>query len=184
MIRINLLPVRAAQKKERLRSQVVILILSVVLTFVACGGLYMTLSFKVDGVKKDIQNKQSEIARLKKVIGEVDKFKELKRELQGKLDVLDQLKANRSGPVRLLDELSNTIPSKVWINKFKETAGSISISGTGLNEEAVAEFLQRLEASPYYAGIELQVIEKKTANGREVESFSIICSVETPPKNQ
>ena len=182
MIRINLLPVRAAQKKEQLRSQIVILVLAVVLTFIVCIGLYTSISFKVDERQQDIKNKQNEIAQLKKVIGEVDRFKDLKKELQGKLDVLDQLKANRTGPVRLLDELSNAIPSKVWINSFKEAGGSISMSGVGLNEEAVAEFLQRLEASDYYKDIELQVIEKKTESGRQVESFQIVCRSESPSK--
>jgi type IV pilus assembly protein PilN len=182
MIRINLLPVRAAQKKEQLRSQIFILVTGVVLTIIVCVGLYTTLSFKIDERKTEVKNKQNEIAQLKKAIGEVDRFKDLKKELQGKLDVLDQLKANRTGPVRLLDELSLAIPSKVWIKSFKESGGNISISGIGLNEETVAEFLQRLEASPYYQGIELQVIEKKQENGREVESFSIVCRVEKPTK--
>jgi len=182
MIRINLLPVRAAQKKEQFRSQVVILILTVVGVVVVCSSLYITLSVKVDERAQDVRNKQNEIAQLKKVIGEVDRFKELKAQLQGKLDVLAQLKANRTGPVKLLDELSMAIPEKVWIKSFKESGGSVAISGVGLNEETVADFLQRLEASPYYQGIELQVIEKKKENGREVESFSVVCRVESPVK--
>jgi len=183
MIRINLLPVRAAQKKEQLKSQIVILVLAIVLTFAVCIVLYTSISFKVDERKQDIKNKQNEIAQLKKVIGEVDRFKDLKAQLQGKLDVLDKLKANRTGPVHLLDELSAAIPSKVWINSFKESGGMITISGVGLNEEAVAEFLQRLEASDYYQDIELQVIEKKTEGGRQVESFGIVCRVESPSKS-
>ncbi|PLY03586.1 MAG: fimbrial protein [Desulfuromonas sp.] len=182
MIRINLLPVRAAQKKERLRSQIVILILSLILTMTACGAVYFSLSVKVSNVEDEIKNKQDEIVRLKKAIGQVGRFKKLQEELRGKLDVLDELKEKRTGPVRLLDELSNAIPDKVWIGSFSETNGKVSISGTGLNEENVAQFLQNIEASPYYKGVELNVIQKKTEAGRKVESFSITCSVESPEK--
>ena len=182
MIRINLLPVRAAQKKEHLRSQIVLLALSAVLMLAACAAIYVSLSVKVNGVKDDIQTKQAEVVRLKKAIGEVGRFKKLQADLRGKLDVLDQLKAKRSGPVRLLDELSNAMPDKVWIKSFSEKGGAVSISGTGLTEVNVADFLQRLEASPYYRGIELKVIEQKTEGGRKVERFSISCRTETPKK--
>ena len=183
MIRINLLPVRAAQKKERLRSQIVILVLTVVFVVIVCVVADLSISSKIESVQADIQRKNAEIAQLKKVIGEVDRYKNLKATLQSKLDVLDQLKANRSGPVRLLDELSIAIPDKVWIDSFKEDgAGNISITGTGMNEETVADFLQRLESSPYYQGIELVVIQKKIIAGRETESFAINCKVETAPE--
>ena len=182
MIRINLLPVRAAQKKEHLRSQIAILVLSVILSIAACAAVYASLSVKVSGVKEDIKTKQDEVVRLKKAIGEVGRFKKLQEELRGKLDVLDELKAKRSGPVRLLDELSNAMPDKVWIQSFKEKGGKISIAGLGLNEETVAEFLQRIEASPYYKGVELKVIEQKKQGGRTVQKFSIDCRIESPKK--
>ena len=178
MIRINLLPVRAAQKKERLRSQVMILALSVVLALAACVMVWLSLSSKVDSIRADIVVKNAEIARLKTAIGDVDRFKALKVELSGKLGVLAKLKANRSGPVRLLDELSQAVPEKIWINSFTEVAGSIKITGSGLTEEGVAEFLRRLEESSYYQNVELVVLEQKVAEGRDLQSFSLKCQVE------
>ena len=52
MIRINLLPVKAAKKQEMLRGQLAILILSIVIVVIASGGLYASLSFKVSSQKK------------------------------------------------------------------------------------------------------------------------------------
>lgn len=184
MIRINLLPVRAAQKKERLRSQLIVLVLCVVLVLAGCFAAYMSMSLRVDDVKAEIDQKQQESNKLRKAIGEVGRFKKLQAELRGKLDVLNQLKENRSGPVRLLDELSKSIPERVWINSFSENNGNIRISGIGLNEETVADFLQRLEASPYYQSIELQVIEKTKSSGRQVEKFSIRARVEKPSEEK
>ena len=184
MIRINLLPVRAAQKKERLRGQLVVLVLSIVLVLAACFAAYMSLSVRIDDVRADIEQKQQEAVQLRKAIGEVGRFKKKQEELRGKLEVLNQLKENRSGPVRLLDELSKAIPSRVWIDSFSESNGNIRISGIGLNEETVADFLQKLEASPYYQGIELQVIEKATNSGRQVERFSVKARVEKPSDNK
>ena len=178
MIRINLLPVRAAQKKERLRSQVMILALSVVLALAACAMVWVSLSAKVSSVQAEIVVQNAEIARLKKTLGDVDRFKVLKEELSGKLGVLATLKANRSGPVKLLDELSRAVPEKVWIKSFTEVAGSIKITGSGLTEEGVAEFLRRLEESSYYQNVELVVLEQKVIEGRDLQSFSLRCQVE------
>ncbi len=178
MIRINLLPVRAAQKKERLRSQVTILVLSVVGSITVCALVWMSLSVKVDDVQAEIRAKNAEIARLKKTIGEVDQFKKLQNELRGKLDILSTLKANRSGPVRLLDELSKVIPEKVWITTFTESGGEIVIAGAGLTEESVADFMGKLEASAYYMNVELDVLEQKKIDGRDMQSFKVRCTVE------
>jgi type IV pilus assembly protein PilN len=181
MIRINLLPVRAAQKMEMLKGQLVIFVLSLVLVVAVCAGIYVNQIMRIDAVKEDIRNNQDESMRLKKTIGEVSQFKKKQVELRGKLDVLDKIKQGRSGPVHLMDELSAAIPDKVWIDSFKESDGNITINGGGLNEEVVAEFLRNLESSNYYQNVELQVIQQDTRGPLKSQKFSLSCRVEAPP---
>lgn len=179
MIRINLLPVRAVQKKEKLRVQIVILLLALAATAGACGGVYALQMSKTNDLNAEISKNEAEIARLKKVLGEVASFKKKQEQLQGKLDVLDQIKAGRSGPVRLLDELSSAVPEKLWINSFRQSGGSISIGGTAFNEETVALFMRKLEESPYYKKIELKVVEQ-TDKDKKFNKFSLDCQTEMP----
>lgn len=181
MIRINLLPVRAAQKKEKLKGQIAVFVLSLILVIAACGGIYMNQMMSIDAVKAEIAKNQAESARLKRAIGEVAQFKKMQKELRGKLDVLQKIKDGKKGPVHLLDELSAAIPDKVWIDSFKEADGKISITGGGLNEEVVAEFLRNLDNSPYYTGVELQVIEQQNRGPVKSQKFSLTCQVESPP---
>lgn len=182
MIRINLLPVRAAQKKEKLLSQIMILILAVVVALMGCGFMQFTLMRKIGSVKADIAKTQNEINSLKKKIGEVAHYKKLQQELQGKLDVLEKLKEGRSGPVHLLDDLSKSLPDKLWLTSFKESGGSITITGIGMNEETVAQFLRDLEGSPYYQKVELQVTEQVSQKEGKLQKFSLSCRVDSPPK--
>ena len=182
MIRINLLPVKAAQKKEMLRGQLIVFALSAALVVGGCLSVYGTYLTKVGGVKDDIAATEQEIQRLKKALGEVAQFKKLQGELRGKLEVLENLKSARNGPVRLLDELSAALPAKLWITTFKESKGSVSIAGVGLNEENVAEFLRNLEASPYYRDVELKVIEQTAQGGQKLHKFDVACRTENPPK--
>lgn len=182
MIRINLLPVRAAQKKEKLRAQIMILVLSVVASLVICAGLYAAMAIKIGNQKDEIALINDEIRQLQKVIGEVSRYKKLGEELQAKLDVMDRLKEGQTGPVHLLDQLSLVLPERVWVTSFREAGGAISISGIGLNETAVAAFMQSLEASPYYRGVELQVTEQITQDGLKLQRFSLSARATAPPK--
>jgi len=182
MIRINLLPVKAAKKQEMLRGQLAILILSIVIVVIASGGLYASLSFKVSGQKKMVAEKEAEINSLKKKIGEVSQFKKRQAELRGKLDVLERLREGKTGPVHLLDELSKVIPDKMWLNSFKENKGSIVITGVSLTEETVAQFMKALESSGYYQNIELKVVEQSRAKENTLQKFEITCRADTPLK--
>jgi len=183
VIRINLLPVRASQKKDRFRGQFVVLALSVVLTAAACAGAYVNVLGKVGDMKDEVSRKEMEISRLRKTIGEVGRFKKLQAELQGKLDVLQKLKEGKTGPVHLLDELSRVLPDKAWVTSFKESGGNVSLKGIGINEETVARFLRDLEASPYYRKVELGVVQQTGYAGLKLQGFDVTCQTEKPPKD-
>lgn len=180
MIYINLLPVRAAQKKEKLREQIVVLVLALVLVAGACGAVYAVLLGRISDEQTEIRNKELDIAKLKKSIGEVGRFKKLQDELKGKLEILEKLNAGKTGPVHLLEELSTAVPDKLWIESFKEDGGAITISGVGLNEETIAQFLQKIEESPYYQNIELQVVDQIAKGSIKLHKFNIVCRVESP----
>lgn len=180
MIRINLLPIRAAQKKARLQGQLLVLVLSLVLTALICGGLYASVAAKISAEKQEITEIDKEIKRLQKAIGEVAQFKKLQKEFQGKLDVLSKLKEKKTGPVLLLDELSRVLPEKLWIESFQENRGVVSIKGVGLDEETVARFMRDLEASPYYRQVDLKVTQQAIQGSLKLQKFDISCRTETP----
>ncbi|ORJ59115.1 hypothetical protein B5V00_11135 [Geothermobacter hydrogeniphilus] len=182
MIRINLLPVRAVQKQEQLRGQLVVLALCLILTGVGCGGFYMSVSIKIDDQKAAIGQKQARIAQLHKAIGEVGKFKKLQKELRGKLEVLESLKKNRNGPVRLLDELNRALPPKLWLTHFGQAGKNIDIKGIGMDEATVAEFMRSLEQSPYYKNIQLRVTERVGRKGLKLQKFAL-SALSATPKN-
>ncbi|PKN13460.1 MAG: fimbrial protein [Deltaproteobacteria bacterium HGW-Deltaproteobacteria-4] len=181
MIKINLLPVRESQKKERLREQVVVLLACAIFTVSGCAAAYTTILAKISQ-KTDVISEQTKvIEQLKKQIGEVEKVKKLQAELQSKLDILGKLKANKTGPAHMLDELSMAIPEKLWIDSFDNIAGAVNLSGMGINEEIVAIFLQQLEASPYYMRVELQSLEQATIEGNKFQRFKVVAKEEVPP---
>ena len=179
MIRINLLPVKAAQKKEKLKGQMFVSFLVLVVTVALCGSVYMHFLNKIQDAQADIDQKRFEISKLMKTIGEVNQFKKRQQELRAKLDVLEKLQTARSGPVHLLDELYKAMPDKLWLTTFSESNGSAKIDGIGVNEETVALFMRNLESSDYFSNVELQVIQQNLQGGNKFQKFSLVCKTQT-----
>lgn len=182
MIKINLLPVRESQKKEKMREQVVVLVACVVFVAIGCAAAYTTILTKISQKNGVISEQTKVIAQLTKEIGEVEKVKKLQAELQSKLDILGTLKANKTGPAHMLDELSVATPERLWIDAFDNVAGVVNLSGLGVNEGVVATFLQQLESSPYYKNVELQSLEQATIDGNKLHKFKIVAREEAPIK--
>ncbi|WP_302503964.1 PilN domain-containing protein [Geoalkalibacter halelectricus] len=139
---------------------------------------------KISAQKEQIARTNDEIRQLQRVIGEVGRYRNLAEELQSKLEVLDRLKAGQTGPVHQLDQLSLVLPQRVWVTSFRESGGAITINGIGLNEAEVATFMQRLEASPYYQRVELQVTEQITQDGHKLQRFTLAARADAPPKTE
>ena len=180
MIRINLLPIRAAQKKERIRSQVSILVLSLIAVSVACGTEYFRMMTVIDSKVAEISSVESEIAKLQKEIGEVSRYKKLQSDLKKKLEILQVLKDGRSGPVHLLDELNHALPDKLWLTSFSALGGVVTVEGIAVDENVVAGFMETLGSSPYYGNVELKGISQLVTNNIKLQKFTLNCSAIQP----
>lgn len=183
MIRINLLPVRAAQKKEKLRSQLSILFLCLLLVGVGCGAIYVQQMLAIGDIKAELSDLDQKNAALRKKLGDVANFGKKKKELQQKLDVLTELKDGKAGPVHLLDELARALPNKVWLTQFSEGSGRVNLAGFGDTEETVAIFMDSLERSPYFRNVELSITEQASVGDIKMQKFTLKCQTEKPKPN-
>ncbi len=180
MIRINLLPVRAAQKKERLRAQLSILTLSMLAVSIVCGAEYLRMVSKIDSKKAEISSVETHIRQLQKKIGEVSRYKKLQADLKKKLEILQVLKDGRSGPVHLLDELNHALPDKLWLTGYSASSGGVTIDGIAVDENVVATFMEKLGASSYYGDVELRGISQLVMNNVKLQKFTLNCRATQP----
>jgi type IV pilus assembly protein PilN len=144
MIRINLLPVRVAKKREM--GKQILVLFAVVLVGAVVGNYmwYANRKAEFDQNAAGIKQVQAKIEELKKVIGEVDKINERKAEVEKKLGVLDTLRKGRSGPVKMMDALASSIPKKLWLKSFVEEKAGVKISGSAISHDEVAELMSNL----------------------------------------
>lgn len=173
MIRINLLPLRASKKKETIRQQISILVLSLIGVLVVALSLYGLLLTKISSTKTQIESSENEIRSLKAKIGAIDNIKKLQADVKKKLAVLDQLRKEKTGPASRLAALSDAVPEKLWLTRYTESAGSVSVSGYALSEELIALFMGNLLTSGAFANVELQVSEQLEIGGMMAKRFDI-----------
>jgi type IV pilus assembly protein PilN len=156
MIRINLLPVRAAKKREFGRQQIIFLVLIIILVGIGNYFWYNKVDNDLTGMDQQIARTRSEIAQLEKTIGEVKSIKEDKKALEDKLKILDSLKKGRSGPVRVMDDLATIIPAKVWMVDYAETGGAVTMVGRAASYEDLSAFSKKLKESKHFSNINIK----------------------------
>ena len=161
MILINLLPVRAAKKREFGRQQVVLFVLLLVLAGIGNYFVYNRFESELRSLDKQIVDTRAEIAQLEKTIGEVKSIKEDKKALEDKLKILDTLKKGRTGPVKVLDELATIIPQKVWIVDFNEQGGAVAMNGAASSYEDLSNFSKKLKASTHFSNITIKTARQR-----------------------
>lgn len=177
MIRINLLPVRAARRKENIRQQVSIFFLSILLVFGIMFYLSIHLGKKISHLNAEIEQAQGELTLLQAKSRQADKIKAELDKLEAKLGIIETLEANRFGPVRIMDALTSlVVAKKMWVTSLSETGGKMSLAGVAVDNKTIADFMKRLEGSPYFGEVDLissnQVV---MGEGRKFKGFSITC---------
>ena len=177
MIKINLLPVRAAKKKETAVQQIAIFCIGLVLVLAVTLTMYLVKRLQISDTKTDITTANTKINELKSKIGKLEELKNLKNEVKKKLDVLTQLRKNKTGPAQRLAILSETTPDQLWLTAYSESGSDIKLSGLAFNEELIASFMRSIEASKDYMGVELLVSEQKESEGTKFKRFDIACKL-------
>jgi type IV pilus assembly protein PilN len=180
MIRINLLPLRASRKKETVRQQVSILLLSAGGVLMVGISLYLLLLGKINTATGQIENSENEIREIKAKIGAIDNIKKLQSDVKKKLDVLSQLRREKSGPASRFAALSDAVPPKLWLTRYVESGGGVSVSGFALSEDLIALFMRNLQASGAFSNVELQVSEQASVGGETAKRFDIVFQLKKP----
>lgn len=184
MIKINLLPVRAAKKKETAVQQIIIFCMVISIVAVVVLTFYIVKRVQVAEAKNDILSANNKINELKSKIGKLEELKTLKEQVKKKLDVLTQLRKNKKGPAQRLATLSDVTPDQLWLTGYSENGIDIKISGVAYTEELIAQYMRALEASSDYMSVELVVSEQTEAAGIKLKKFDISMKIESavPPQ--
>lgn len=177
MIRINLLPVRAKKKRNTSIYQIVAMSGVLMVSLVTAFTVHSVFVGKVEKRQATVATNAGEIKRLQTIIGEVNELDKQKQRLLNQLAVIDKLEKGKRGPVRVLDEMSSSIPKRVWITSFREQGGTLSLTGSAIDNADISEFMRALQKTPYFTDINLKFTQADLKDGATVYNFEIGCKV-------
>lgn len=184
MIKINLLPYRTSKKKETAAQQFILMGIILAVALVAAGVVYTVTIGKIGTTKREISRLEAELQTLKKKIGEIDNLKKLQAEVQKKLDILGQLRKEKTGPAIRLARLSDIVSERMWLTRYAESGMTVSISGLAYSEEQIADFMRKVQSSPEFANVELQVSEQQEISGVKLKKFDLTCALNVGKKEE
>ncbi|ABF86305.1 type IV pilus biogenesis protein PilN [Myxococcus xanthus DK 1622] len=185
MIRINLLPVRAVKKREMGRQVLVLFAVVLIGAGVANYLWYDDRQSELEAHQAGVASTKARIAELEKIIGEVKNINTRKAEVEKKLAVLDALRKGRSGPVRMMDALASATPKKVWVKTFSENNNAVSIDGSAVSHDEVAEFMRGLNGVVWTPkGMGRLVDRRRDSKTARVEMLTSDATIEEFPEAQ
>ncbi len=188
MIRINLLGVAKGKKKGggtpaiSVPTEAGSPTFKILVVLVVAASLNVTYWFKLDREKQSLALQMQQAERKNRELSDV-KAKYLERQRQAenykrRVDVIDQLRANQSGPVNLLNMIGDTVNSTeaVWLNNMKDEGTSISIEGSALNVDAVANLIANLQKTGFFKSVEIkESYQDESVKNMQAFTFSMTC---------
>lgn len=190
MIRVNLLPIKQARRRTAGMKQIGVFTVLIVALLLCLGLFWLTFSSQLENRQQLVRRTQAEVEAAKNDVKDAEQLESQRATLAQQLTVLDDLETQRSGPVRVLDELQAILSPpaneedrfaqlqrnwnvdwdtrRLWVQKFQERDGAFTMSGSAVNADDVAEFLQRLTTARHFYQVELRVVEaRNVGSGRE-----------------
>jgi type IV pilus assembly protein PilN len=178
MIRINLLPREARPTRRNPIELPKLGAMMPVFVLILVGGLFAGFSviqtLQVGRLKADIAHAEQETQKLAPQVQMIQDLTSKREELQHRLSVIQGLDKTRLYRVKLVDELSRCVPDHLWLTNYEEVGTDlVKIEGVTFSNLIVADFMSRLEASPLYGNVDLNVAEKGTIDQRNVVKFTL-----------
>lgn len=163
MPRINLLPWRAAQRKERQKNFAIASLAAVLI-----GGLIMLLvntylQGRIDHQNARNQRLQQEIAVLDNQIREIRDLRLRKERLLARMAAIDELQRARPEVVFLFDQIVGITPEGVYLTEFTQNGRNLLFRGVAESSTRVSSMMRNIAASPTMGDPRLQVVQSGQA---------------------
>ena len=184
MPRINLLPWREAQRKQR-RQEFFLSLGAAVATaaLVILVGRWQ-MSSSIEHQRERNQILQDEIAQLDKQIQEILDLENQKRKLLARMEIIETLQRSRPEIVHVFDEIVKTLPEGVYLTYLKQAGARIELRGVAQSSTRVSAFMRNIDNSQWLSDPALQVVETKGRDSSRGAEFTLFANQrsQTPPE--
>jgi len=179
MAKINLLPWREEQRKEKTRQFASITAFSVVLTLAVVALVHVTISGQIDYQNNRNQILKNEIEKLNTALKEIEGLEDTKEKLLARMDIIQSLQQKRPQIVHLFDEIVRTVPEGIYLTSIKQSGTTITINGVAESNGRVSAYMRNIDASKWMSTPKLSVIETRPGSLRS-SNFMLTTSQSAP----
>jgi type IV pilus assembly protein PilN len=164
MPRINLLPWREQERKERK------LAFFVALGGAALGALlvafagYLLFNSMIGAQERRNEHLRTEIKGVDRQIEQINDLESQKQRFISRMQVIEKLQRSRSEVVHLFDEVAKTMPDGTYLTAFKQEGKKLRFEGVAQSSTRVSTFMRNISGSQWMKDPELEVVESKAGN--------------------
>jgi type IV pilus assembly protein PilN len=179
MPRINLLPWREAERKQRRQEFGVGAIGALILAGVIAFAVNWQIGGAIDDQNERNQYLKTEIANLDKQIAEILDLEQRKQRLSSRIQVIEQLERSRPEIVHVFDQIVRTLPDGVYLTGIKQTERKLTLKGVAQSSTRVASYMRNLDSSEWLTDPSLDILETKGSSEGGSE-FTLNAAQENP----
>ncbi|MFY9950914.1 MAG: PilN domain-containing protein [Candidatus Sulfotelmatobacter sp.] len=157
--------------------------LKVLVVLLIAGLLNFGYWYRLDKQGKAIAVQMQAAEKQNRELSDV-KVRYLERQTQAnnykrRVDVIEQLHAaGQTGPVNLLAMLGETVngTEAVWLKFMDDTGPSVSLEGTALSADAVANLIANLQKTGFFKTVEIkETFQDDTIKDMQAFQFTLTC---------
>jgi type IV pilus assembly protein PilN len=165
MPRINLLPWREAQRKERKVAFAVAMGVAAVAACVTAFAVYLMFGSMIQAQERRNEQLRVEIKAVDKQIEEINNLESAKQKFIARMRIIEQLQRSRPEIVHVFDEIVRTLPEGVYLTSVKQTALKLKFEGVAQSSTRVSSFMRNIDGSDWLKNPELEVVQTTKTSG-------------------
>jgi Tfp pilus assembly protein PilN len=157
--------------------------LKVLVVLILAGAVNFSYWYRLDRQGKAIAVQIQAAEQKNRELSDV-KARYLERQTQAnnykrRVDVIDSLRnAGQTGPVNLLAMLGETVngTEAVWLKSMDDTGTTVSLEGTALSTDAVANLLANLQKTGFFKNVEIkETFQDDSIKDMQAFQFTLTC---------
>ena len=164
MPRINLLPWRDEERKERKLAFFVAIGGATVAAVVVAFAGFLMLNSMIESQNQRNERLRAEIRLLDKQIEEINNLESAKQKFIARMEIIEKLQRSRPEIVHLFDEIVKQLPEGVYLTAVKQQDKRLRFDGIAQSSTRVSAFMRNIDASEWLEKPALEVIENKTGD--------------------
>jgi len=159
MPRINLLPWREDERKERKLAFTVALGVSALGAALVTFAVYLMFGSMIDAQEQRNDKLRAEIKKLDQQIEEINNLESAKQKFIARMEIIEKLQRSRPEIVHVFDEIVRTLPDGVYLTGVKQTDKKFKFEGVAQSSTRVSSFMRNIDASDWLRNPELEVVQ-------------------------